>query len=142
MAARSTLRRKPPITVARSEHEKLYRLAEAWVDRMPTVAEQLMTELDRARVVADSRFPAEVVRMGSSLRYATDTGEGRTVSLVYPGQADITAGKVSIMTPIGVALLGLAPGQSIDWQALDQRVHRLTVEGTGTMSGAGKVEAV
>ena len=66
--------------------------------------------------------------MGSRLRFTTDAGEDRTVTLVFPAEADIEAGKVSILTPIGTALIGLTAGQSIDWTARDGRVHRLTVE--------------
>jgi regulator of nucleoside diphosphate kinase len=136
MTAATVERRKPPIAVTRSEHENLYRLAEAWSERNPAVVDRLISELDRARVVPDSRLPAQVIRMGSRLRYVTDSGESREVSLVYPGQADISEGKVSILTPIGIALLGLSPGQSIDWQGIDQRVHRLTVESIETVQHA------
>jgi regulator of nucleoside diphosphate kinase len=50
------------------------------------------------------------------------------VTLVLPGGADIAEGKVSVLTPIGAALIGLSTGQSIDWTARDGRTHRLTVE--------------
>jgi regulator of nucleoside diphosphate kinase len=124
----TTRHRKPAIVIGQSEHEKLTRLAEGLVARNQAVAEGLLAELDRARLVADARMRDDVVRMGSTLRYVTDTGEARTVTLVYPGEADIELGKVSILTPIGAALIGLSPGQTIDWQARDGRVHRLTVE--------------
>ena len=66
--------------------------------------------------------------MGSTLRFTSDGGEDRRVTLVFPGEADIAEGKISILTPIGVALIGLSAGQSIDWTARDGRTHRLTVE--------------
>jgi regulator of nucleoside diphosphate kinase len=66
--------------------------------------------------------------MGSKLRFTSDTGEDRRITLVFPGEADIAEGKVSILTPIGAALIGLSVGQSIDWTARDGRTHRLTVE--------------
>ena len=50
------------------------------------------------------------------------------VTLVFPGEADIAQGKISILTPIGAALIGLSAGQSIDWTARDGRIHRLKVE--------------
>lgn len=121
-------RRKPAITICQSDHEALTRLADAIAERNPAVSEELATELDRARVVPDARLRGDVVRMGSSLRYVTDTGEDRTVTLVFPAEADIATGKVSVLTPIGAALIGLSPGQSIDWEARDGRIHRLTVE--------------
>ncbi|MGE0847306.1 MAG: nucleoside diphosphate kinase regulator [Flavobacteriaceae bacterium] len=128
MAAARNKNRKPSILVGQTDHEKLTRLAEAAAERNPVAAGALLDELDRAEVVAEARLRGNVVRMGSTLRYATETGETRTVTLVYPGEADIAAGKISILTPIGAALIGLSAGQSIDWQARDGRIHRLSVE--------------
>jgi regulator of nucleoside diphosphate kinase len=92
------------------------------------LSEQLLAELDRARVVEDSRIAANVVRMGSTLRFTTDAGEERTVTLVFPGEVDIAMGKVSVLTPVGVALIGLSAAQLIDWTSRDGRIHRLTVQ--------------
>ncbi|MBX3532400.1 MAG: nucleoside diphosphate kinase regulator [Rhizobiaceae bacterium] len=127
MTTATERQRKPAITIAASEHEKLTRLAETAAARGLDVAEQLLAELDRARVTADGRLPEDIVRMGSRLRYTTDSGDQRAVTLVYPGLADIEAGRISILTPIGVALIGLRAGQSIDWTDRGGRSHRLTV---------------
>lgn len=118
----------PVITMTRSNYERLSRLAESWISRDLDVSENLLAELDRARVVDDRRIADDVVQMGSTIRFSTDTGETRTVSLVFPGEADIALGKVSVMTPIGAALIGLSPSQSIEWIARDGRSHRLIVE--------------
>lgn len=139
MAPVNNRRRKPAITISRSDHEALARLADATAERNPTVSEELTTELDRARVVADAQMRSDVVRMGSTLRYVTDSGENRTVTLVFPAEADIADGKVSILTPIGAALIGLSPGQSIDWEARDGRIHRLTVESVEPHSGGSRL---
>lgn len=120
--------RKPAIAMTRSDHERLSRLAESSAVNNPDVAEVLFAELDRARVVDDKKIAPDVVRMGSTLQFTSDLGERRRVTLVFPGEADIGAGKISILTPIGAALVGLSAGQSIDWTARDKRVHRLTVE--------------
>lgn len=120
--------RKPQIRMTRSDHERLSRLANALSSVSSNVADQLFTELDRARVVDDARIAINVVRMGSTLRYTTDSGEDRTVTLVFPGEADIAEGKISLLTPIGVALIGLSAGQSMDWTARDGRIHRLTID--------------
>ncbi len=129
--ATTTGGRKPAITMTRSDHLSLSRLAESRAARDPDMSEQLLAELDRARVVEDRRIAADVVRMGSTLRFTTDTGEDRTVTLVFPGEADIAMGKVSVLAPIGAALIGLSVSQSIDWTSRDGRVHRLTVEHVG-----------
>lgn len=126
---------KPPIVLGRSDHEALARLAESITTKNPAVADQLFGELERARVVSDRQLRPDVVRMNSTLRFSTDAGESRTVTLVFPGEADIAAGKVSVLTPIGAALIGLSVGQSIDWTGRDGRVHRLKVEGLETASG-------
>ncbi len=128
MTAENTRRRKPQITLCASDHQKLTRLAESRADGTGSVFDELLAELERARVVSDASLRADVVRMGTTLSYSTENGESRRVTLVYPGVADISAGKVSILTPIGAALIGLAQGQSIDWEARDGRIHRLTVE--------------
>lgn len=128
MAQATRKNRKPAITVTRTDRERLWRLADSFADHNPEVAEELLAELDRAKVVEDGGLAADVVRMGSSLRFTSDFGEDRHVMLVFPGEADIAAGKVSILTPIDVALIRLAAGQSIDWTARDGRTHRLTVE--------------
>lgn len=124
-------RRKPPITIRQSDHGALTRLAESIAERNPAVSEELLAELDRARIVDDTRLRDDVVHMGSRLRYTSDLGEDRTVTLVFPGEADIAEGRISVLTPIGAALIGLSQGQSIDWTARDGRVHRLTVESVG-----------
>jgi regulator of nucleoside diphosphate kinase len=121
-------RRKPAITMTRSDHERLVRLAESFVGQNTALADHLLDELDRARIVVDARLPGDVVRIGSTLRFTTDAGEDRTVTLVLPHEADIAEGRVSILTPIGVALIGLSAGQSIDWTGRDGRNRRLTVE--------------
>lgn len=128
MAPHTGKRRKPPIAITRSDHERLTRLAESVSARNPELADELFAELDRARVVTDKALSPGVVRMGSTLRFTTDAGESRQVTLVFPGEADIAEGKISILTPIGAALIGLSAGQSIDWTARDGRTHRLTVE--------------
>ncbi|MGN6469940.1 MAG: nucleoside diphosphate kinase regulator [Rhizobiaceae bacterium] len=128
MAPPTKNRRKPAITVARSDHERLTRLAEAIAGRNAALADQLLDELERARIIDDNKFRADAVRMGSTVRFTTDAGEDRTVTLVFPDEADIAENRVSVLTPVGVALIGLSSGQSIDWTARDGRARRLTVE--------------
>lgn len=120
--------RKPAIVLTKTDHKRLSRLAEAHALRNPEVSQELLVELDRARVVQNYKIASNVVRMGSTVRFTSDLGEDRTVTLAFPGEANIAAGRISILTPIGAALIGLSAGQSIDWVARDGRVHRLHVE--------------
>jgi regulator of nucleoside diphosphate kinase len=131
MAPATGNRRKPAITTSRSDHERLTRLAESVTGHNAALADQLLDELDRARIVDDNRLRADAVRMGSTLRFTTDAGEDRTVTLVFPSEADIEQGRISILTPIGIALIGLSAGQSIDWTARDGKSRRLTIESVG-----------
>lgn len=93
-----------------------------------TDADVLNEELDRAIVVPDERLPAEVITMNARILYADDVAGGqREVELVYPHEADATQGKISVLAPVGMALIGLATGQSIDWRFPDGKIHRLSV---------------
>ncbi|MDX0190469.1 nucleoside diphosphate kinase regulator [Sinorhizobium meliloti] len=120
-------RRKPTVQMGETDHQRLNKLALAAADRFPKVSDGLLFELERARVVSDTSVPWNVVRMGSTVEYETGTGERRTLALVFPINADISEGKVSILTPIGIALIGLSVGQSIMWTGRDGRLHRLPV---------------
>ncbi|HVK90324.1 MAG TPA: nucleoside diphosphate kinase regulator [Mycoplana sp.] len=122
----SNPKNKPLIIVRESDYARLNDLAQASLDRNYEVADELLGELERASVVLDDQVASNVVQMGSTVTYETD-GQPRTVTLVYPADADIEQGKISILTPIGVALLGLSPGQSIDWRARGGQSHRLKV---------------
>jgi regulator of nucleoside diphosphate kinase len=127
MQEKTKTRRKPNIKISATDHARLSTLANTTAERNAEIADELFAELDRARVTPDSAMSDEIVQMGSTVEYKPDTGESRTVTLVFPGDADISAGKVSILTPIGTALLGLAPGQSIQWTARDGRKHELNI---------------
>ncbi|MDW6022247.1 nucleoside diphosphate kinase regulator [Mesorhizobium sp. BAC0120] len=121
------IRRKPQITIAKTESARLLALAAALAERNPELSDTMFGELERARVVTDDAVAGNVVRMGSVVTYQPDGDEPRTVTLVYPGNADIDQARISVATPVGVALIGLSPGQSMAWTARDGRSHELTV---------------
>jgi len=120
-------RKKPNIVVSEIDYERLMGLATNVSERLEEIAEELMAELDRAKVVPAKRLPQDVIHMGSTVEFRSNDGQQRRVALVYPGEADIAQGKISILTPIGTALIGLAPGQSISWTARDGKQHELNV---------------
>jgi len=117
----------PNIVLGNDEHKKLLVLAMAHSGHAAEDSDWLLFELDRAEVVPDEAMPRDVVRMGSSVRFRSSTGGERTAQLVYPEAADIEAGKISILTPVGTALIGLSAGQSITWLTRDGRKQVLTV---------------
>ena len=102
----------------------------------------LEAELQRAKVVPQRAVPSDVVTMNSELIYEDlDTGERRTIKIVYPHDADAAAGKISVLAPIGCALLGLSVGQSISWPLPSGRTRRVrVVELTYQPEAAGDYE--
>jgi regulator of nucleoside diphosphate kinase len=120
--------RLPKIVVTDRDYDRLSMLADAASHGISEVAEELLRELERARVVSERLVKPNVVRMGSTLTYGTDESGDRRVTLVYPAEADISVGKVSIMTPIGAALIGLSEGQSISWMTRSGKRQVLTVK--------------
>ena len=127
MTAKTKDRRPPAITIARSEHARLSNLADLLAERDPHAAEQLAAELDRARIVDDARMARGVIRMGSIAEFRIDDEAPQTAELVFPKDADISRQRISVLTPVGAALLGLSAGQSIAWAARDGRVRRLSI---------------
>ena len=122
-----TNRPMPRIVVSESDHDRLTDLATAALDRLPETAQELLDEMERAEVVGAPAVPANVVRMGSTVTFQPDGGRKRRVTLVFPAAEDIAESRISVLTPIGTALIGLSEGQSIEWSARDGRRHQLTV---------------
>ena len=117
----------PQIIVSNADYERLTDLATASLERLPEVANELLSEMDRAKVVQDGSVPDNVVRMGSTVTFKSDDGNTRTFKLVYPAEESLDEHRISVMTPVGAALIGLGEGQSISWTARDGRRHELTV---------------
>lgn len=117
----------PTIIVSEAEHDHLTSLAEMAGRSAPDAASMLNAEMRRAIVVPSDKVPDRVVRMGSTVEFRFDAGQPREVTLVYPAKANISEGRISILTPIGAALIGLSEGRSISWKAVDGRLHKLIV---------------
>jgi regulator of nucleoside diphosphate kinase len=117
----------PEIIIGTNDYHDLMLLALSGHGGAAEAADDLFFKLERARLVSDPRLAPDVVRIGSSVRYHPDNGPEREVKLVYPAEADISAGKVSVLTPVGTALLGLRAQQTTTWTARDGRDHVLRV---------------
>ena len=88
----------------------------------------LARELENAEIVAAGRVPPNVVTMNSRVLFEdATTGESREITIVFPHEADFLQGKVSVLAPVGTALLGLTEGQSIVWPFPDGSSHCLRV---------------
>ena len=89
----------------------------------------LRAELERALVVPVAALPSGVVAMYSRVRYRDEhEGVTRQIQIVLPEEADVEQGKVSVLAPVGAALLGLEAGHAIDWRFPDGEIRRLSVE--------------
>ncbi len=120
--------RAPKLVINEDELTHIEALAEGAYQRNPVLADRLLDELGRARIVKADKMPANVVSIGSSVVYRDETtGQEKTVTLVYPENADISRDQVSLMTPIGVSLLGLAEGAAFYWDTRDDQRRMLTV---------------
>ena len=119
---------RPPIIVSETDAQRLSALAIQKEATAPEAAGLLLDELERAQVRPDHRVPADVVGMNSTVEFVDEAhGQSRTVQLVYPAEADISAGRISVLTPIGAGLIGLAAGQSILWPDRDGNKRALKV---------------
>jgi regulator of nucleoside diphosphate kinase len=79
--------------------------------------EELENELNRAHVVTPQEIPSDVVTMNSEVHLRDmNTGEETVYRIVFPHEADIDKGYVSILAPIGMALLGYSVGEIIEWK--------------------------
>ena len=85
-------------------------------------------EISRAKIVEDAKLPADVVAMNSTLTFSDlDSAEEKTIQLVYPQDADVTQLKISVLSPVGSALIGLKIGGAIEWPVPQGKVRRLKV---------------
>jgi regulator of nucleoside diphosphate kinase len=117
----------PKIIIGAADLERLSNLSDSARHTHPEIAEYLARELDRAQVVEGETSP-ERIRMGSRVEYRDeDTGQVRSIRLVYPSESDPGRGCISVLTPIGAALIGLSEGQSIKWAARSGAPRTLTV---------------
>ena len=118
---------RPPITVTTHDYERLEQmLRNAKYRNIPGMAD-LQRELDRANVVEPEEFPEDVITINSTARFIDDcTNDQYEITLVYPDKADGVS-KISVLAPVGSALLGLSAGQSIPWQVPGRQKLQLRV---------------
>lgn len=96
--------------------EELIAIARASDGRGRRDLDDLSAELERAKVVEQKKVPPTVVTMNSKVVFRDiDTNEEMTYTLVFPMDADIDAGTISVLAPIGTAILGYSEGADIVW---------------------------
>lgn len=118
----------PKIILSTQDLERLQRLLDTLPDARRDAAERLEAELARADAVAPALVPADVVTMNSRVVYEdVESGESREAVVVYPHEADAANGRVSVLAPIGSALLGMFAGETIEWPLPGGRSKRIRV---------------
>jgi regulator of nucleoside diphosphate kinase len=121
-------RTRPAVTLSAEDYERLSALAYAARNRQPQLAAELAEEVGRAHVRAKGEPLEQFVSMNSEVEFRDDTnGKVRKVMLVFPEAADILQGKISVMTPVGTALIGLHTGDTITWETPGGETRQLTV---------------
>ncbi len=117
------------IVVTRQDMERLRALIDGVAsERNREAAEALESELAHARLVEPDQIPHDVVTMNSQVRFVDEnTGVERQITLVYPRDAAPEQGKVSVLAPVGAALIGLRTGDTIDWPLPGGRAKRLRI---------------
>ena len=106
----------PPIIMTETDFDFLSNLTAARGGALSEVMTFLEQELARADIVPDDYLPDDAVRLHSRVTFRDMlTHHERTVTLVYPWEEDISEQRISILTPIGAALIGLRSGQRIAW---------------------------
>ena len=119
---------RPAIHLTTAECDALSELASSAEQRHPHSSAMLLAELVRAELCEPGQLPEQTVVMNSRIEFIDErTGAPRTVQLVYPRDADIAAGRVSILTPIGAGLIGMTAGSSIRWPDRDGQDRTLRI---------------
>ncbi len=115
----------PSLILSQADFRKLSALLRT---AKPDIVELLEEELNRANILPEDEIPSDVVTMNSRIAFLDlDTKKEQTVTLSYPHEADIESGRVSVLAPVGAALIGLRVGQSIDWPLPERKTRRIQV---------------
>lgn len=130
MPAPASLEQRPSLVIPTTDLRSLREVVTATrpSDPRAAVAAWLAEELDRAAVVAPEVLPPHVVTMHAQVSYRDDvTDHNWRMTLVYPGEEDVEAHAVSVLSPVGAALVGLSEGQAIRWRTPSGGFRGLTV---------------
>ncbi len=107
---------RPEITITSLDADRLYDLIESLPNNSFAGKAELEFELERANVVDSDQISAKIVTMNSTVKFVIEsTSEEFELTLVYPDDIDSSGKKISILAPVGSALLGLSVGDEIEW---------------------------
>ena len=110
------MEQKPPITISSLDAARLEKILDSLRNKQIPNKEDFQAELDRANIVEPEEMPHDIVTMNSTVVFRMDSsGKEFALTLVYPDDIDDGAGKISVLAPVGSALLGLREGDEISW---------------------------
>lgn len=119
------MEKPPPLIISHDDFQKISSLILIAESEIGSLLEE---ELGRAKIVSSDQLPKDVVSIDSEVTFLDlDSQKERTLTLTYPHAADIQANRVSVLAPMGAALIGLRVGQTIDWPVPDNKVRRIKV---------------
>lgn len=105
------------VIIGKEDYRLLKQYAETSSGNNASATMSLAHELSRAKVVDDNRLPAGSVRLNSHVRVQDlESGKEIEFTIVMPREADIAKQKISILTPMGAALIGLRKGETVEWK--------------------------
>ena len=120
----------PPVMLSEADRDKLYAIAISALtnSRMASSASNVLREISRARIVPDDELPENVVAVNSHVDVRDNvTGTTRQVVLVMPHETSMQPHAVSVLSPLGAALIGLSEGHSVDWCSASGEPSSVTV---------------
>jgi regulator of nucleoside diphosphate kinase len=119
---------RPNIIVSSVDIERLETMLDALPLSQAELRHGLLDELGRAELVEPAEIPANVATMNSQLRFSLDEpAEEFCLTLAYPKDMQADGRQVSVLSPVGSALIGLASGDSIGWSRPDGSTFHLTL---------------
>lgn len=122
--------RDSPIVITRTDAARLRELlaTRARAERDQDHLQELAAELERASIAEADEVPADVITIYSRVRvFDHSSGERRDLTLVLPRESDASAGRVSVLAPLGTALLGFRAGDEVEWE-MPGGLRRLRIE--------------
>lgn len=110
------MEQKLPITISTLDAARLEKMLASVGGRQIPNKDDLQAELDRAHIVEPEEMPHDVVTMNSTVTFQMESSSNEfSLTLVYPHDLDDGTGKISVLAPVGSALLGLREGDEMSW---------------------------
>ncbi|MBO1895558.1 nucleoside diphosphate kinase regulator [Shewanella sp. BF02_Schw] len=119
---------RPEITISSLDAQRLFKLIESLPTKKMVGISELEEELARATIVDPTEIPTTIVTMNSTVKFTVESSRDEfLMTLVYPKDLDLNGDKISILAPVGSALLGLAQGDQIEWPKPGGGLIKITI---------------